>query len=337
MQFYERNEAALSNESDALDKKAQEWGNDAPMLYLFAGSTMIRILPPYNETGVFFRQITKHRVRVGNRTEILACPAAEANLPCAICEKGQELMDSRDEMKMKFARENLRPRVQYLYNVIVHSGPANKKGETPEFGKVYVLEAGVMVHRQVINLDQDPGAGWADITNPAAGVNLIIKRTGQGLDTKYEVNPHGAGRTDFFADCTAHGVDPNSLELINLDEVYSIPPAEKLAEIASTINVGGAFPGAGTAPTAHPALPTASMTPAPVAPVAAVAPVAPVAPVAAVAPVAPVSAPVAVTPPVAAPVAPVAVAPVAPVAVPVAAPVAPAVPQPPAVPEPPKE
>lgn len=344
MQFFERNEVAIQSEKDALEKKASEWGVDAPMLYLLAGSTMIRILPPFSEAGVFFRQITKHRVRVGNRTEILACPAAEENLPCAICERGQEMMESKDEAQMTFARENLRPRNQYLYNVLAHSGPANRKGEVPEFGKVYVLEAGVMVHRQIISLDQDPATGWADITNPGAGVNLIVKRTGQSLDTKYEVNPHGAGRTDLFADCAARGIDPNALILHDLDKVYPMPPAEKLAEVAASITVGGAFPG-GATPTARPALPTAS-------PAAVAAPVAPPATVATPVPapvavsVAPVAAPVPAATPVAAPVAvvpapaPVAGAPLTVTAPPVVetpAPVVQAVPTAPVVPAPPAE
>jgi hypothetical protein len=202
----------------------------------------------------------------------------------------------------------------------------------PEFGKVYVMEAGIMTHRQIISLDQDPQTGWADITSPTAGVNLIIKRTGAGLDTKYEVNPHGAGRTDVFADLVAQSLDPNALELHNLDEVYELPPQEKLDEIVSNIGNLGAFPG-GAAPQPIP------VAQAPV-PVAAPAPV-----VAAPAPVAapPVPVPVVTPVPVAAPAAQPAVvpAPAAPpspaqpitseVPVPVATPVAP-----PVVPAPPK-
>jgi hypothetical protein len=290
-EYHPRNETALQGEKEALEKQASEWGNNAPMLYFRAGTTMIRILPPWNEKGVFFREITRHRIRVGKRTEILACPAAEANLPCSLCQKGQELTDSRDDVKMKFARDHLRPRTQYLYNVLCYSGPANpKNGEVPEFGKVYVAEGGVMVHRQIISLDTDPQAGWNDITNPEAGVLLLIKRTGQGLDTKYEVNPHGAGRTNFFADLQSRGIDANTLELINLDEVYAIPPQEKIDELAAQLNVGGAFPGA-SVPAPQPALPTVS-------PPAAAAPVAPVA--APVVPAAPVPAPVA-APPIAPP------------------------------------
>lgn len=242
MQFYERNEMSLQNEKDALDKRDNSFGVNADMLYLQPGTTQVRILPPYSDKGIFFKEVTKHRVRVGKRTEIFVCPMAEAGLPCLVCEKGQELTDSLDEVKMEFARENLRPRNAYLYNVICHSGPQNRKNETPEFGKVYCMEAGVMVHKQIIALDQDPACGWADLTTVGNGVNLMIKRTGQRLNTEYNVSPHGAGRTDIFAQLTERGIDPMSLVLFDLDKVYDLPPVEKQQEVVKSLMIPSAPP-----------------------------------------------------------------------------------------------
>lgn len=235
MKYFERNEAAIQEEKNILEREASQYGVNAPMLYLLAGSTMVRILPPFDHTGVFFARILKHRVRVGARTETFMCPTTK-NLPCAVCDKGKELTDTRDQQKMDFAREQLRPRQQFLYNVLCQSGPANKKGETPEFGKVYVMEVGVMVHQKVIGLDQDPATGWADVTNPNTGVTLIMRRLGQGLDTKYEVNPHGQGRTSIFTELTARGIDPASLVLHVLPDVYTPPTPEKLAEVVSQLS-----------------------------------------------------------------------------------------------------
>jgi hypothetical protein len=284
MEFFGRNEETIQSEKDALDKKANEWGNNAPMVFPQSGTTMVRVLPPYSDAGVFYHHVTKHRVQVGRNVDVFACPADAEGLPCAICVIGQELTESKDEAKMKFARD-LRPRNHYLYNVLVHSAPADRDGEVPEFGKVYVLETGIMVHRQIIALDQDPATGWADITNPQSGVNIVITRTGHKLDTKYNVTPHGAGRTDVFADCVAQGIDPNTLELIRLNEVYATPDSERVEKVASTINVGGGF---GPTPTPRPALPTVSpaaaaaipSAPATVVPGPVAAPAAPVMPVA---------------------------------------------------------
>ena len=239
MQFYERNKSALAAEKEALEKQAAAFGNNAPMLYLPQGTSMVRILPPYSQAGLFFRKIEKHRVKVGNQTFIGSCPAAMADTYCPICVKGQEFLDSKAEDKVKFAKENLKARTTYLFNVLYYSKPANKKSKTPKFKKVYVLETNVTVHHQVMNLDQDEATGWADITSIENGVNLMIKRIGAGLDTKYEVHPHGGGRVNIWADLSARGVDPSTLTMINLDEVYQIPPQEKLEEVAGGINLGG--------------------------------------------------------------------------------------------------
>lgn len=272
MEYYERNAQALQNEKDTLEKEASKFGNNAPMLYLLRGTTMVRILPAYSSAGVFFKQITKHHIRIGNQSEIFACPTM-ADMPCAICDKGQALTDSRNEADMEFARSNLRPRTQYLYNVLCYSAPANSKGIIPEFGKVYVMEAGVMVHRQIISLDQDAALGWADLTNLETGVNLIIKRTGSGLDTKYEVNPHGLGRTNLVTDCQARGIDINTLQLVNLEEVYDLPPAEKLEKLANSLQEANkSF----HVPSPRPVLQTVSPAAAAVGAPATVVPAAPV-------------------------------------------------------------
>lgn len=265
MEYYQRNETALQNEKNILDNKANEWGSGAAMLFLQPGTTKVRILPPYSQIGVFFHKIVKHTIRLNNQTEVFVCPEF-LNQPCSVCAKGQELTASRDEQKMKFARENLRPRERYLYNVLCYSSPPDRLGAVPEPSKVYVMECGIMVHRKIISLDQDSVTGWADITNPENGVILTIKRVGKGqYDTTYEVFPT-AQRTNLFEECAARGIDPRSLQLINLEQVYSAPPDWKLEELAKSIDrVVSNNP-----PTPRPVLPTVSPT------VAASAPEAPV-------------------------------------------------------------
>lgn len=311
MQFYERDETALQGEKDALDKRGKSFGVNADMLYLLSGTTQVRILPPYSAKGVFFKEISTHRVKIGKTWDKYACPKEMANDPCALCELGAELVASLDEASIEFAGNNLRPRSAFLYNVICSSGPQNSKNETPEFGKVYCMESGLMVHKQILQLDQDPADGWADITTVNNGVNLTIKRTGQGLGTEYSVNPHGSGRTDLFAQLTERGIDPATLVLFDLDVVYDMPEPEKLELVAKQLSA--------TVPKAAQirVQPIATAAPPAAAPVA--QPVA-------------VAAPVAQPIPTAAPAAPVAAAPVA---QPIAAAVA--VPAPPVIPAPPTE
>jgi hypothetical protein len=166
---------------------------------------------------------------------------------------------------MDYVRDNLRVREFSLYNALAISGPANNKGEVPGFGTVYVLEAPISAHRQIISLDQDTATGWADVTNPEKGVNLVIKRSGVKFDTKYEVHPHGAGRTNLWNDLTGRGIDPNSLTLHDLNAVYTVPGEDFVNDVASNIpdNIGG--PVSQPGPSAW-TPPQPSATPAPQAP-----------------------------------------------------------------------
>lgn len=263
--FFQRNEDAMTQEKDRVEKQASEWGNNADMLYLMAGSTMVRILPAYSDAGKFFRKITRHRTRTSDGTFIGACPAVTEDLPCALCEKAQELKDSGDPVKLKFVKDNLRPQDRYLYNVLVYSAPADSQGQSKEFGKVYVMEAGIMVHRQLISLDTDAMVGWADITNLNNGVNVVIKRTGSGLDTKYEVSPTGHGRSDVVADFQARGLNPQQLQPVNLDLLYTLPPDEKLAEVVAGLRVGATPSPQGQFPVQAPAMQPVVPQSAPVA------------------------------------------------------------------------
>ena len=240
MDYYERNKEAIAEEKERLARAAAEFGVEVPLLFCLSGSTLIRILPSYGTEGKFFKQIYKHWVPTSTRPAIVACPKSMAQLPCPICDKGKEFMESRDENLMKVAREKMKPRQQYLYNVICMSGPANREGTCPDPNIVYVLEVGFLTHQQIIALDQDEALGWADISNPNAGVTLSVNRTGQGKnDTKYNVSPTSAGRTSIFEELAARGVDVKGLSLYNLDEVYTFQSIEKLTEIADDVNVGG--------------------------------------------------------------------------------------------------
>ena len=292
MAFHTRNEAAMTQEKEVIEKQAAEWGNDAPMLYLQAGSTMVRILPAYSAAGVFFRKIVKHRVRSNGQTFVCACPAEMEGVYCPICSKAQEMKDSGDQNKMKQAKDHLKPQVKYLYNVLCYSAPADKKGKAPEFGPVYVMEAGIMVHKALVSLDTDTMTGWVDITNFETGVNVVVKRTGNGLDTKYEVSPTGHGRSNVLQDLAARGIDTSKLEPHNLDSLFSCPPTEKLEEVVAGLQFTGFQGGQQAFPQMQPAPAPVTFAAPPVIPApVATLPAATVQPTAVVQQPAPVAAP----------------------------------------------
>jgi hypothetical protein len=272
MAFYGRNQEALAQERANIEKQKQEATTFAPMLYLLGGVTTVRVLPAYSEKGVFFTTVAKHYIRTPAGGRTFACTGEDS---CRICLLGQGYMESGDEAKMKIVRENLRPRTYYLYNTLVLSAPPPKKGEPATFGTVYVMEAPQSVHNQIIGLDQDTAMGWDDITDFEKGVTIYIKRTGTTKnDTKYEVHPHGSGRSNILEQLAAAGVDPSKLDAHDLDKVYGQPDADRLNEALAAIEVqaGGV---AASAPKFHPAAPqTPPSVPAQAAPAPAQAPAA---------------------------------------------------------------
>ena len=282
MEYQEVNETEIDEEKLKLDKAAEEYGNEVPSLKLLAGKTMVRILPAHKEavSTKFFREIHRHEIyQKGQRPQLFACPKVMQGTDCPACDKGEELLATRDPDLMRTATDKFRPKKKYIYNVLCQSSPVPARGDPTVFGKVYVMEAGVKTHKQIITLDRDKMSGWHELWRPENGVNLIITRTGTDMNnTEYIVIPNGAGRTNLFEDCKARGIDHNLIKVYNLELLYPIMPVDEIEAIVATVHIPKPAPS--DPPTLSPALPAVSPAPALVAP--AVAP--PVAPAPATAP-----------------------------------------------------
>jgi len=241
-QHYQVNKEVLANEKASQDKKAVNNNGNAPSLYLKEGLTQVRILPPYSEKGVWYRKIEEHRLLIDKKSRFFTCPGIE-EMPCPICEKGEALYAAGGADNVEEAK-SLQTRSKYLYNVLVISSPSTGD-DACEFGKVYMMQSGVQVFKQILELDQDEATGWADITDLEKGVNITIKRSGKGLDTSYDVNPHGSGRSSIVEALAAQGIDINSLELIDLDKQLMPPSYEDLEQALNGAAFKKEFPGAG--------------------------------------------------------------------------------------------
>lgn len=312
--YIEPNAQALQEEKARQDKEANSGLKDAFFLGT-PGIYQIRVLPPHpNSGGLWYRRLVEYRIPIEKRSFFITSPSA-FDQPDPVKEAVDALVATNDPENMKRAKD-LAPRTQYLFNVLVLSAP---NGVEFEFGKVYVLKAGEMVKRGLLELDQDEGLGWTNITDLSAGVNVTIKRTGKGqYDTRYDVNPHGAGRSNIVELLAQRGIDINTLTLNDLNELC---PLKSEDEIRDLLRRGGFAVGQPQAFRPTGGVPVAGSGPAPVsAPVPAGTPT----PTAAPQPV-PVS-----TTPQAPP------APAQPVAAPAAQPAAPvATPTPPVTPPPP--
>lgn len=171
--------------------------------------------------------------------------------------------------------ESWKARKSVLLNVIDRSTP----GEDPD-----VLELTPTTFSKVLDLYMMYADAGQDITDPANGVDIIISRTGKGLNTNYDVAvapstpaaPHKPVSPDSIAKASnLH--DFIASNYFRGDEQKALNFISQIAGVALPALAGpGSTGGAPRTPTAALSAPAASV---PGAMVAAEAPVAPVAPV----------------------------------------------------------
>jgi len=235
-------EIALQEE---LDRQHRTSINDYDAFYFGPGITQFRVMPPHPDCKLWFRELLKHRIVVNDQARTKICPTMLKE-PCPICERATELYNEATEDSVEAAKK-LRPTRRFAVNAVIFSAPPARS--ELEVGKVYILELPKTVKDELLEMDRDPQAGWADITGAFAaskgdglmGVSFRVTKSGQGLNTKYSTRPVPA-RTDLAVELAAVGVDINSLVLYNLDTIFKTTTYSELKELlasAENAAVGG--------------------------------------------------------------------------------------------------
>lgn len=154
--------------------KNTDTGGSSGFMRLNQGRNVVRVLPEVGDMEFFFQCVGTHEFPDKSR---VYCPAftSEGELDCPICEMVQELYKSVDKASKALA-DQLRVRRKFWMNVI------NRDDE--DRGPL-ILTAGVTIFNPISNIVSDPDYG--DVTDIEDGVDIIIKREGEGLNTKYDV------------------------------------------------------------------------------------------------------------------------------------------------------
>jgi len=237
MAFFTPNNEVLDADFSKDKRDVQEQGG-VKAFYLQPGVTNVRVLPPFSQKGVWYREIREYNLVVDGQRRVFTAPGEGDADP--IEEKRQALLAAGGEFNIK-AAEGIKANRRYLLNALVWVAPPNTEFER---GTVVALKVPVTVKRHLLEMDRDVQGGWANITDPTSGVNIKISRTGKGLNTEYSVSPM-PNRSNLTNDLAAVGVDVNSLQLFNLDELYPALPTDELRKVAS--KVGNVIvPGAAT-------------------------------------------------------------------------------------------
>lgn len=143
------------------------------------GRNVIRILPPKPGSEDFYSE-ARVRYNVGPNKKMVVVPIND-NEPCPIKDFVDALFKTGDKDDEKLAKR-MRATTRYYFNIIDRSLEEGDEG----YGEVMVFGCGASIFTDVLGLIVDPDYG--DITDPENGYDIIITRTGTGLDTEYKVN-----------------------------------------------------------------------------------------------------------------------------------------------------
>ena len=233
-------------------------GLGSGMFRIPSGVTTFKLLPPHGDSknGVWYRSVRRHSMFFGEGrlNASITCPEDD----CPICDLGDQIYSEGGEA-VKFA-ENLRPRTQFFVNAMIYTSAGDF-----EFGRPYIMQVPNRMFKSILTCEKDTADDWSDVTGineyqtsgKLLGVTFKVTKSGQGLKTTYELTPMSK-RTDLLEDLRTRGVNPESFDFLNLENVewMNVPKPEVLNELVEKIKkeravqTRGGFVGASTASSA---------------------------------------------------------------------------------------
>ena len=128
------------------------------------GDYVVRFLPPYESGGFFFKEAAQHKIG----DNYYFCPKVEGD-NCPICETYRSLYKDGSDAAVALAKE-IKPRKQYLYNIIVRS----ELGEASDQTKVQAFMSGKILYESIMNFFFDDEYG--DLTDVDNGYDFVIRK-----------------------------------------------------------------------------------------------------------------------------------------------------------------
>lgn len=181
-----------------------------------AGSSAIRILPPWDPTGrvalpVYMHPIEYQGPEMRYKKYNWTCVNRTFNKPCPICEGLAGLSSAGVDISEWEAN-----RRQFYFNaIIMHDptyNPQKKSGVAP--GTHVLLKSPKTFYDWVIAQITDPMIG--DITSVSNGIDIYVKKEGQGLGTTYTMTLSPNGRQPIPQEYLE-----KITNLYNLDDIFS--------------------------------------------------------------------------------------------------------------------
>ncbi len=200
-----------------------------------AGRNVLRFLPPPVGQRSPFVMTHQHYITPPGQQQAVSfnCPRVMGKRACFACAHADKLKATGNKADFDEAKQFF-PKLRVYANVIARANP-EAGPQVAAFGK--------MVHEALVALRADEDAG-GDYTHPLDGFDIIVEKTGSGLDTKYKVLP--ARVTSELGDLEWISLQQNLQRFGTVPEDDEI--IEKLGPMASQMGIRGAPAGRGRQP-----------------------------------------------------------------------------------------
>ena len=183
--------ADRKNDTDTLDALRKKLGNidmGGPSGFWKppkGKKSTIRILPPVGDMEFFFQEVGRHYGLADFGP--ITCPhfTSGGEEACPVCDLVARLY--RGSKADKALAKRLRVSKSFWMNVVVRD-PDDSDGIEISDGPA-VFTPGTTVLAAIQSLIYDPEYGLVYDIEEGVGVDLTIERSGEGLETRYQVNP----------------------------------------------------------------------------------------------------------------------------------------------------
>ena len=165
------------------------------------GKTYVRIMPLKPPAKSPFTLIWQHFVTIKGKHIPIVCPSENSpkgtpKLPCPICVKAEQMRTSGDEAQAQRGAEIRAQRKWYASAILRGS----------EDDGIRTWSAGKEIMVQVNRHHKELAAAGRDFTDPYQGFDLMIERTGTGVeDTEYTVGLRGGAQKPHAMDLSEGG------------------------------------------------------------------------------------------------------------------------------------
>lgn len=173
------------------DMNYSSWGDDAAkqdaktaagrdtveIMKFKEGRTVLRFLPPQVGKNSPFEVVWQHYIETpdGKRL-VFPCPLKTHRAPCPICDEANRLSKTGNPADREAAYQYW-PKMRVFAEVV----------DLDDIGKgVQIVAFGKTIYEQLMSIRTDRRLG-GDFTDPEDGFDIIVDRSGSGLQTRYSV------------------------------------------------------------------------------------------------------------------------------------------------------